>query len=167
MEQRRGIRAEIDDAFARLARRLDLRFTPAGVEPAELMTAIRLGVSLDALLQQPMIISASTAAQDAAGDLTVYTVPAGQRLWLLAAMFTRSVGSRTIVNWWVNDGTTQMQLQDFSAASTYRTGALGLSLPLEPAWTVGVTMYGGSGSTVFNGYLWVMKEESHLVDASV
>ena len=147
-------------AYRRLYERFAVKGVSAGsTPPPHILPGVRLVTDLDALVKSLEINSFTSTAQGT-GVPSFNTVPAGER-WLVHAWYIyRATGDRNINAVLFYDGSTNMRLTEFSAAS-FALATLEHPLPLDRNWSVQVNVTGGTSDSVFVSRLLVEVEQAY------
>lgn len=146
MQERPDPFRELLSEAHRLLGRLYTRFSVSASAPGSGRVGLRPTIQpvtiLDDAARLPTI-KTETLAAGGTGSRDVLTVPAGKRWHVLAWDVARSGGDRNIDGVGVKDGTNTVFIEEFTAASTRKSGVLGQKIVMDPGWSLVLSVTGG------------------------
>jgi hypothetical protein len=146
--------------WRRLANRFDLEDQPPSGLGANVSTLVQPITNVDALLTVSLTGTNDTAALGG-GVQIVITVPAGKRWKIYMYQLTRLTGDRNLDAVWVYDGTNNVFIETFTAASTRNSGVLNTPIPLDEGQSLQVDVTGGTTDSSYRCRLWVDQEDAY------
>jgi len=158
MVQEPGLAVRRFLAWTRLYNLLEIEPGQAPLAAPELLRSVAPTIDFAKLLLEIGLIGVDFVPSGT-GDLSIFTVPAGERLWIHNLYYIRASGDRTVDAIRLQDDqVARTQTVEFFTADSEHTWEPRTPFPIDEGDQILVTIVGGGTDGTFVGNLWVSRE---------